>query len=213
MCAVAPRHALLTTSERPRAIARRLRRMRASRVRSTLSLFVAGSVWAAACGGDSSSVPSRPPRERGVGALLGAQPEEATKPSTESAPPTPPPLAAAAPEAQGGTPEAAPPPAEEDKPRRNFQSELVQLVGSPLDCLKARPAEDAPSSLEISLSTKVMPSGAVAQSEVSAPGLEPDEIACLRRRVENIHFAAPIENAPFPVSGSLRLTRGAPAKL
>ena len=184
--------------------------MRASCVRSTLLLAVAAWCLAAACGGGSSSVPSRPPRERGIGPVQGPLPEPA-KTSTETLQ-APPPLTAALPEAQGGTPESAPAEAD-DKPRRNFPSELVQLVGSPLDCLKARPAEDAPSSLEIALSTKVMPSGAVAQSEVSAPGLEPEEIACLRKRVENIHFAAPIENAPFPVSGSLRLTRGAPAKL
>jgi hypothetical protein len=174
----------------------------------TFSVFLC---WA--CGNSQAASPSRPPRERGIGPVQ-AVPNAPAPAAIEQPSEPPPPLPAAKPE---GTNQAqAQPedqPAEEEKPQRNFSNELVQLVGSPLDCLKVRPPENAPSTLEISLSTKVMPSGAVAGSEVSAPGLEADELACLRRRVEKIHFAQPIENAPFPVSGSLRLTRGAPGKL
>jgi hypothetical protein len=52
-----------------------------------------------------------------------------------------------------------------------------------------------------------MPGGMVADSNVSAPGLSPDEVKCLRRRLEAVHLAQPIENAPFRVSGSITLVR------
>jgi hypothetical protein len=104
---------------------------------------------------------------------------------------------------------AAQPEAVEAKPARDFSAELVQMMGSPTDCLQARTSADAPNHLDIALATRVMPSGAVAHSEVSAAGLEASELACLRGRVEALHFAGPIENAPFAVHGSVHLTRAA----
>lgn len=92
-----------------------------------------------------------------------------------------------------------------EQPRRNLSGELESMMGSPVDCLEARPASSA-SSLNIALSANVMPSGAVGRGEVSAPGLRPAEVACLRSRVESLRFAQPIENAPLTVSGSLTLT-------
>jgi hypothetical protein len=97
----------------------------------------------------------------------------------------------------------------EAKPARDFSAELVQMLGNPIACLSARAAGDAPRELEIALATQVMPSGAVGRSEVSAPGLEAGELACLRGRVEALHFTGPIENAPFAVRGSVHLTRAA----
>jgi hypothetical protein len=99
----------------------------------------------------------------------------------------------------------------EPKAVRDFAAELAQMMGNPVDCLSARVAVDAPTQLDIALSTRVMPSGAVASSEVHAAGLAPNELSCLRSRVETLHFAVPIENAPFAVQGSLHLIRAAPA--
>lgn len=99
-------------------------------------------------------------------------------------------------------------PDEPAKPPRNLKAELESMMGSPITCLKPRPANEAPPSVSISLTASVMPSGAVGRGEVSAPGLEPDEVSCVRSRLESLHFAEPIENAPITVSGSITLNRG-----
>jgi hypothetical protein len=75
--------------------------------------------------------------------------------------------------------------------------------------LQPRTTDSAPSDIDISLSTSVMPSGTVAQSEVHGAGLAASEVLCLRSRLEALHFAAPIQNAPFKATGTLHLTRAA----
>ena len=82
------------------------------------------------------------------------------------------------------------------------------MIGSPAACLTPRPANEAPARVRIGLTASVMPSGAVGRGEVSAPGLSPSEIDCVRKRVESVRFAPPIENAPFTVNGSITLNRG-----
>jgi hypothetical protein len=96
-------------------------------------------------------------------------------------------------------------PDEPEHPPRNLQSELETMMGSPVSCLKERPASAA-SQVNISLTANVMPSGAVGRGEVSAPDLSPDEVACVRSKLESLRFAQPIENAPLSVSGSVTLT-------
>jgi hypothetical protein len=92
------------------------------------------------------------------------------------------------------------------KPTRNLQTELESMMGSPVTCLAARTAKEAPSQITISLTANVMPSGAVGRGEVSAPGLSPDELSCVRSRLESLRFAQPVENAPRTVSGSISIT-------
>ena len=50
--------------------------------------------------------------------------------------------------------------------------------------------------------------GTVGRGEVSAPGLTPEEVACVRSRLESLRFTQPIENAPLTVSGSITLNQG-----
>jgi hypothetical protein len=102
-------------------------------------------------------------------------------------------------------------PDQPEAPPRNLQSELEVMMGSPVNCLQARPASSAPGQVNISLRANIMPSGAVGRGEVSAPGLSPEEVACVRSRLESLRFAEPIENAPLSVSGSLTLTPRAAA--
>jgi hypothetical protein len=102
---------------------------------------------------------------------------------------------------------AAPSAEDNDEPKRDFSAELVRAFGDPASCLQPRPNDTGPSQLPIALSTQVMPGGMVADSHVSAPGLSSDELKCLRQRLEAVHFAQPIENAPFRVSGSVTLAR------
>jgi hypothetical protein len=97
-------------------------------------------------------------------------------------------------------------PDQPEAPPRNLQSELEAMMGSPVDCLQPRPASSAPGPLNISLRANIMPSGSVGRGEVSAPGLSPAEVACVRSRLESLRFAQPIENAPLSVNGALTLT-------
>jgi hypothetical protein len=99
-------------------------------------------------------------------------------------------------------------PDEPEKPPRNLQNELETMMGSPASCLGARPASEAPANLNIALSASIMPSGTVGRGEVSAPGLTPDEVTCVRSRLESLRFAQPIENAPLTVSGTITLNQG-----
>jgi hypothetical protein len=164
-------------------------------------------VAAQACG--SRETPSSPARRGpGIGpasdpAQLQNQPaqriEQGARPDPSSMPANP----SAVVPAENAAPEAKPP--------RNFSAELVQMLGNPAGCLNATAAAASPAYLDISLSTSVMPSGSVANSEVRAPGLDSGEMQCLRGRLEAVHFAAPIENAPFHVQGTLQLTRAAGA--
>ena len=96
-----------------------------------------------------------------------------------------------------------------DKQPRNLQQELESMIGSPVDCLAPRPREGAPPELRLSLSASVMPSGAVGRGEVSGSAqLTKPELDCVRARIEGLHFATPIENAPLTVSGSITLKFG-----
>jgi hypothetical protein len=104
---------------------------------------------------------------------------------------------------------AAQPSEAEAKAPRDFSAELVKMLGSPGDCLTARVGAGVPTQIDIAVSTHVMPSGTVAQSEVTSSALSASELACVRNRVEALHFAAPIENAPFDVQGSVHLARAA----
>lgn len=162
----------------------------------------------AACG-KREPLPNQPVRERGV-APAAPQPQLQESPA-QLPPRTEVPLAQLTANDQPPdttittTAEEAAPDAP-DKPRRNLQGELESMMGSPVDCLEARPASSAVSTIAISLSANVMPSGAVGRGEISAPGLRPAEISCLRARLESIRFAQPIENAPLAVHGSLTLT-------
>jgi hypothetical protein len=99
-------------------------------------------------------------------------------------------------------------PDEPEKPARSLQRELETMLGSPASCLAPRAAGSG--AIQISLSATIVPSGAVSRGEVSAAGLGPEELKCLRGRVEALRFAEPIEGAPLTVTGSLTLEQ-APA--
>ena len=156
-----------------------------------------------------------PVRQRGVGPIVAPQPTAAkNKPQEPLSPELLPlrvdetPQAEEAEPTSGDTlPVAEAMPAE--KPVRNLQHELESMIGSPVDCIAPRAAANAPPQLRLSLSASVMPSGAVGRGEVSASSeLTKPELDCVRGRLEALHFAAPIDNAPLTVSGSITLNYG-----
>jgi hypothetical protein len=111
--------------------------------------------------------------------------------------------------ADGTLPVAEAAPEAAEKPARDLRQELERMIGSPVDCLVPRPAKGAPAELRLSLNASVMPSGAVGRGEVSASAqLTKPELDCVRKRVEGLRFATPIDNAPVTVSGSVTLKYG-----
>lgn len=157
-------------------------------------------------------VPNQPPRPRGVLVDQAVRAPAAPTPPPSALPPTDEPqlpeITVHEEPTTATTPAEQAAPDEPAKEPRNLQSELEAMMGSPVTCLKPRPASQAPASVNISLSANVMPSGAVGRGEVSAPGLEPEEVSCVRSRLESLRFAQPIENAPLTVRGSITLSRG-----
>jgi hypothetical protein len=179
---------------------------------ASVLLLCSACTAAVSCGNTEIPNNGPGPRRRGIVPMLTAAPV-ATKPEEPTnyapVPEQPPPAAEPTAQAPLEDPAAQPATEAEAKPARDFAAELTQMLGSPLACFAARAANDAPTQIDIALSTHVMPSGSVTQSQVTAPALAPNEVACLRSRLEALHFAGPIENAPFTVQGSLHLTRAA----
>lgn len=157
------------------------------------------------CSSRREELPSRPKPVRGV-AQLAAEPARPTpEPLDPSSTLLRSPDDRIAP-ANHAAP-AAPSGEQADAGTRDFPAELVKAFGDPASCLSPRPSTNGPSVLLIALSTQVMPSGAVGHSEVSGAGLDPQELVCLRRRLDAVRFSQPILHAPFPVRGSVSLNR------
>lgn len=173
--------------------------------RAVLRVVATVSLCASGFGCSTHDRPSRPPPTRGVGPVLQTVPLRSPPASTDLVDPR------EFPEQNQAMPATAAAPSDEDKDKdkekRDFSAELVRAFGDPASCLQPRTDNTGPSQLPVALSTQVMPGGMVADSSVSAPGLSPDELKCLRQRLEGVHFAQPIENAPFRVTGSMTLAR------
>jgi hypothetical protein len=172
----------------------RIFRARHLRVRRHAVIFGIGLVLCVGCSRHSTPEPA-PARSRTSAAGPKASSDKSsTSISVQSAktaaPDTP------APEAR---PADAPPP-------RDFSAELVAMMTSAASCLKAQLGEQPGGPVMIGLTANVMPSGAVRHGAVSG-SLAQDELDCVRRLLETLHFAAPIENAPFAVQASLKVNR------
>jgi hypothetical protein len=103
---------------------------------------------------------------------------------------------------------------EEEKPPRDLAAELQAMMAQASACLESRVAGEGPTGTELAVTAHIMPSGAVRHGDASGSGLKPQELACVKRQVESLHFAPPIENAPTSVSAARKLeftlTRAAP---
>lgn len=167
--------------------------------RSAATLLFVHALLAPACSaGSDPDAPSR--RRRGI---LSGPPVAAPEARPAAAPP---PLAPTPPPPRPPPPPAAPAaaPAEEPEPR-DYAAELLQGLGSPIDCLAPRAGSVAPPKLRIDFDAYVMPSGGVGRAYARSADLEASELACLRRRVEGLRLAPPIEGAPREVHASLQL--------
>jgi hypothetical protein len=113
------------------------------------------------------------------------------------------PAAAVAPEEQ--------PKAEDQKEPRDYPSELLQRLGNPASCLSPRVNDGTAHPFQIGIAAQLMPSGALARTDLTAPELSSAERACLAQRVGAVHLAGPIEGAPLGIQTSLTLQPSAAA--
>jgi hypothetical protein len=97
------------------------------------------------------------------------------------------------------------PKAQETQKPRDFSAELERMLNGANTCLQPRPRDNS-SAISVSFTAHVMPSGIVSRGEVDASGLQEEERACLRARLQALQFGPPIENAPLSVMATLQIT-------
>ena len=100
---------------------------------------------------------------------------------------------------------------EPDKDKRDYGAELAERFGSPLSCMKPKRGDDVPTRINISLTAKVMPSGAITRGSASSSALDSDELKCVERLLLSRSLAQPIEDAPRTVTATVRLQMKQPA--
>jgi hypothetical protein len=89
---------------------------------------------------------------------------------------------------------------------RDLAGELRQSLGNPAGCLQGQSGE-LPDELTLNVSAVFVSTGRVTRAEVSHPALSRQANRCLRKHVEAVQLAAPIEDAPRTVRTSLQLER------
>jgi hypothetical protein len=95
--------------------------------------------------------------------------------------------------------------AEEEKPR-DYPAELLSAMRGAESCVKPRLASEAlPSELAISLEGLVLETGTVVTGAARAPVLTPEELVCVKRRLESTRLPPNVKEAPRRVNATLTL--------
>jgi hypothetical protein len=177
-----------------------------------MKVWIGAAVVLIACGKDAPTQDTSQPRPRGVcqSQPHNAQPEAPAAAVPQQAQPRP-----AFPELDQQQAEAAKPKAEaapvEKKPEeRDLNAELLAAVGSPVDCLKPRTGENAPTSLRVQLDATVVETGLVTRAYAHSSQLDAEELQCMTKRVSSLRLSAPIDQAPRSLSATLELTAKTP---
>lgn len=174
-----------------------------------MKAWIAAALCLIACGGNEAPAQdTSQPRPRGV--FHG----ETAKPQAEAPSDTP----TAQPQAQPVFPEPQAEPAKpkpeaepEQKPEeRDLNAELLAAVGSPVDCLKPRTGDTAPTSLRVQIDATVVETGLVTRAYAHSSQLDPEELQCMTKRVSALRLAGPIDQAPRSLSATLELTAKTP---
>jgi hypothetical protein len=95
--------------------------------------------------------------------------------------------------------------AKEEKPR-DYPAELLSAMRGAESCVKPRLAsEGLPAELPISLEGLVLESGTVVTGAARAPVLTPEELECVKRRLESTRIPADVKDAPRRINATLTL--------
>ena len=96
--------------------------------------------------------------------------------------------------------------AQKEQPR-DYAAELVGAMSGTESCVQPRPASASlPPELMLSLEAMVLESGTVISGTARASLLTPEELECVKRRLESTRLADHVKDAPLRVSGTLKLT-------
>jgi hypothetical protein len=99
---------------------------------------------------------------------------------------------------------------EAEKPR-DHSAELLAAIRGAESCVQPRVASQAlPSELVVAVEGLVLESGTVVTGSASAPVLTPEELQCIKRRLESSRLPPGVKDAPRRVNASLKLTFRAP---
>ncbi len=90
---------------------------------------------------------------------------------------------------------------------RDLKSELRSLIGNPIDCLSPQAGVQAPDTIELALEAYVTANGIVSRSSVQSPDLSNIELTCVKKRIDNSRFRAPIDNAPRAIRTTVTLRK------
>jgi hypothetical protein len=96
------------------------------------------------------------------------------------------------------------------KKERNLETELQSLIGNPIDCLSPQAGGQAPDTIELALEAYVTANGIVSRSSVRSPYLSNIELTCVKKRIENGRFRAPIDDAPRAIRTTVTLRQVTP---
>lgn len=158
-------------------------------------------VWLFGCGSNAAPAPEPPPPPRGIRPSQGqVAPSQATPP-TPSVVPAQAPTATQEPAAEPN--KAKNEPAAEPEKKRDYEAELTTAVGTPTDCLKPREGPDSPSEIRVELEAHFLETGAMSRGYARSSQLDPEELTCLRSRLEAVRLQSPIEEAPRTVHATL----------
>lgn len=183
-------------------------------LRTALRALIAISLAYAAtgCGNDEDEAPSPPPPGRGMPPAPEtevededeeeAEPEQAPDPFAEPIA-QPEPFPEEIPKYEPTIDEEALA-AEQPEPRK-YDEELAKAVGSPVDCMKPRPAEGAPEEVGVDLEAYVLETGYVSRGSARSSFLDADELKCIQKRVESTRLPGGVEEAPRRITTRVSL--------
>jgi hypothetical protein len=161
-----------------------------------------------ACNSNAPAQDTSLARPRGVFQSEATQ-QPSAAPAAEAQQPQNPEPTTPQPEAEA--PKAKPAAAPEEKPEeRDLNAELLAAVGTPIDCLKPRTGESAPTSLRIQIDATVVETGLVTRAYAHSSQLDAEELQCMTKRASALRLRAPIDQAPRSLSATLELTAKTP---
>jgi len=95
---------------------------------------------------------------------------------------------------------------EEEKPR-DYPAELLSAARGAESCVQPRVASAAlPAEVLISLEALVLETGTIVTGAARAPVLTPEELECVKRRLESTRLPENVKDAPRRVNATLKLT-------
>jgi hypothetical protein len=174
-----------------------------------VKLALCGLCWLLlGCGSDASEQPAVLGRPRGVvPSRIARQPEPTASPEQ---PASPQPATEPWPEQEPEAPAKPEKPVEPEK--RDYGAELLAALGSPTDCLKPRQGPDSPPEIKVELEAYLLETGTMSRGYARSSELDPDELKCIRSKLESRSLKGPIEQAPRAVHASLSFKVKTPEK-